>query len=68
MKPCVPERGSSTPTLSFAPWARTMPNGCRADAAAVAASALLNWRRLIPWGMASPDGLLPALSLQTPFS
>jgi hypothetical protein len=39
MKLRWPERGRMTPTLSFWDWARTMPNGENADAAARAAAA-----------------------------
>ena len=48
MKACVPERGSSTPTLSFFGWARTIAGAARAaePATADAAAARLKSRRV----------------------
>src|SRR5258706_1557095 len=44
---CTPERGSSTPTLSFCACACAMPNGDRAEATPAAATLLLNCLRSI---------------------
>src|SRR5260221_14372156 len=44
---CTPERGSSTPTLSFCACASAMPNGDRAEATPAAATLLLNCLRSI---------------------
>jgi len=47
IRPCTPERGSSTPILSFCACARPMPKGARAVAAVVAARACVNARRFM---------------------